>query len=55
MGSYLRLLLLLADWPLVRCSPAVAIVIADSLAGRVSGIPRYVRLCNSNLAHPFVS
>ena len=30
MGSHLRLLLLLADWPLAYRSPAVAI--ADSLA-----------------------
>ena len=42
MRSYLPILLVLADWPLVYCALAVAIV--DSLADRVSGTPRYVSL-----------
>ena len=42
MVSYLLSLLVLADWPLARRSPAVAI--ADSLAGQVSGTPRYLGL-----------
>ena len=37
MGSYLRLLLLVADWPLAHRSPTIA----DSLVHLVSGTPRY--------------
>jgi len=53
MVSYLLLLLVLADWPLARRSPAVAI--ADSLAYFLSGTPQIERLYTNNLAHPFVS
>ena len=42
MISYRLFLLVLANWPLARRSPAVAI--ADSLAGQVSGTPRYLGL-----------
>ena len=52
MISYRLCLLVLANWPLARRSPAVAI--ADLLAGQVSGTPRYLGL-QYNPAHPFVS
>jgi hypothetical protein len=42
VGSYLRLLLVLADWPLAHRS----LTIADSLVHLVSGTPRYEMIMN---------
>ena len=52
MISYRLCLLVLADWPLARRSPGVAI--ADLLAGQVSGTPRYLGL-QYNPAQLFLS
>ena len=50
MGSYLRLLLLVADWPLAHRLPTIT----NSLVHLVSGTPRYEMIIY-NQAHPFTN